>query len=98
MIDEGLSHAHTCDNGGDWGAWLSAMEGARVTVTVTNNGDGTADIMATIIGNGGEEFWQKYESISISDPDDVFFRFTVDGSCRDSELPDGEKRSVEDAD
>ena len=77
---EGIATA-TCDNGGDWGAWLSAMEGARVTVTVTNNGDGTADILATIIGNGGEEFWQKYEGISISDPDDVFFRFTVDGSC-----------------
>ena len=57
------------------------MEGAKVTVTVTNNGDGTADVKAIMIGNDGEEYWQKYEGISISDPDDVWFRFTVDGSC-----------------
>lgn len=71
----------SCNGGDNWAGWLAAMEGAKVTVTVTNNGDGTADVKAIMIGNDGEEYWQKYEGISISDPDDVWFRFTVDGSC-----------------
>ncbi len=71
----------SCNGGDNWAGWLAAMEGAKVTVTVTNHGDGTADVKAIMIGNDGEEYWQKYEGISISDPDDVWFRFTVDGSC-----------------
>ena len=38
----------------DWGAWLSAMDGAKVTTYVTNNGDGTADVKAVMVGNDGE--------------------------------------------
>lgn len=71
----------SCYIGADWATWLAAMEGAKVTVTVTNHGDGTADIVAVAIGNDGEEYWQKYEGIAVTDPEDVFFRFTVDGSC-----------------
>lgn len=70
----------SCYIGADWAPWLAAMEGAKVTVTVTNYGDGTADIVAIAIGNDGEEYWQKYEGITVTDPDDVYFRFTVDGS------------------
>ncbi len=75
------SCAASCNGGDNWAGWLSAMEGAKVTVTVTNYGDGTADITAIMIGNDGEEYWQKYEGITVTDPEDCCFRFTVDGSC-----------------
>ena len=68
-----------CDNGGDWGTWLSAMDGAKVTTYVTNNGDGTADVKAVIIGNDGNTYTQEYKGINTVDPNDFYFRYTVDG-------------------
>ena len=62
----------------DWGAWLSAMDGAKVTTYVTNNGDGTADVKAVMVGNDGVTYEQFYNGILIN-PDDFYFRFTVDG-------------------
>lgn len=63
----------------DWGAWLAAMDGAKVTVAVTNNGDGTADVQAVMIGSDGNAYIQEYNGINTIDPDDFWFRFTVDG-------------------
>ena len=63
----------------DWGAWLSAMDGAKVTVAVTNNGDGTADVLAVMHGNDGIDYIQQYQGINTIDPDNFYFRFTVDG-------------------
>ena len=63
---------------GDWGAWLAAMDGAKVTTYVTNNGDGTADVKAVMIGNDGVTYEQYYNGILINS-DDFYFRFTVDG-------------------
>ena len=63
----------------DWGTWLAAMDGAKVTTYVTNNGDGTADVKAVMIGNDGEEYNQEYFGIAVDNPDDFYFRFTVDG-------------------
>ena len=62
----------------DWAAWLAAMDGAKVTTFVTNNGDGTADVKAVMLGNDGETYNQEYYGIAVSDPDDFYFRFTVD--------------------
>ena len=62
----------------DWAAWLAAMDGAKVTTFVTNNGDGTADVKAVMLGNDGETYTQEYFGIAVSDPDDFYFRFTVD--------------------
>ena len=64
----------------DWGAWLAAMDGAKVTTYVTNNGDGSADVLAIMEGNDGVTYRQTYQGIAIDDPNDFFFRFTVDGS------------------
>ena len=61
----------------DWGTWLKAMDGAKVTVAVTNNGDGSADVQAVMEGNDGNVYTQEYKGI-IVDPDDLYFRFTVD--------------------
>ena len=65
-------------NQGDWGTWLKAMDGAKVTTYVTNNGDGTADVKAVMVGNDGVTYTQEYNGINTVDPDDFYFRFTVD--------------------
>ncbi len=61
----------------DWGAWLKAMDGAKVTVAVTNNGDGSADVQAVMLGNDGNIYTQEYKGITV-DPEDFYFRYTVD--------------------
>jgi len=62
----------------DWGKWLKAMDGARVDVAVTNNGDGSADVSAIMQGNDGNYYTQEYKGIAI-DSEDFYFRYTVDG-------------------
>ena len=62
----------------DWGAWLAAMDGAKVTTYVTNNGDGSADVVAVMEGNDGVVYNQEYRGIAVDNPDDFYFRFTVD--------------------
>ena len=62
----------------DWGAWLKAMDGAKVNVAVTNNGDGSADVQAVMLGNDGNYYTQEYKGIAI-DSEDFYFRYTVDG-------------------
>ena len=63
-----------------WEEWLPAMNGAKVTTYVTNNGDGTADVKAVMVGNNDKTYTQFYKGIKVSDPDNFYFRFTVDGS------------------
>ena len=63
---------------GDWATWLAAMDGAKVTTYVTNNGDGTADVKAVMQGTNGETYTQEYNGINTVDPEDFYFRFTVD--------------------
>jgi hypothetical protein len=66
-----------CDNGGDWATWLTAMNGAKVTTFVTNNGDGTADVKAVIIGNDGKIYKQEYNGITV-DAADMYFHLTIE--------------------
>ncbi len=71
----------TCTPSGgqeDWAAWLAAMNGAKVTAYITNNGDGTADVKAVMYGTDGIEYNQSYIGITVN-PDDLYFRFTVEG-------------------
>ena len=63
----------------DWGAWLKAMDEAMVTASVTNHGNGSADVKAVMVGNNGVTYTQEYKGIKINS-DDFYFRFTVDGS------------------
>ena len=69
----------TMEDGRDWATWLAAMNGAKVTAYITNNGDGTADIKAVMKGTDGNEYLQEYKGINTVNPDDMYFRFTVDG-------------------
>ena len=55
------------------------MDGAKVTTYVTNNGDGTADVKAVMVGNDGNTYIQEYTGINTVDPNDFYFRYTVDG-------------------
>jgi hypothetical protein len=65
---------------GDWATWLAAMDGAKVNLAVTNNGDGTADIVAVMYGNNGEIYTQEYKGINTVDPENCYFNLTVDNS------------------
>ena len=78
----GDGYAACTPSGGqsDWAAWLAAMDGAKVTTYVTNNGDGTADVLAVMEGTDGKTYTQEYKGINTVDPEDFYFRFTVDGS------------------
>lgn len=64
----------------DWGAWLATMNGAEVTVYVTNCGNGTADVQAVMQGIDGSTSIQYYLGINTIDPEDLNFALTVDGS------------------
>lgn len=64
----------------NWASWLAAMDGARVTVYVTNNGNGTADVKCVMQGNDGLTYWQDYIGLNtVTNPEDLFFHFTIDG-------------------
>ena len=78
----GDGYAACTPSGGqsDWAAWLKAMDGAKVTVAVTNNGDGTADVQCVMIGNDGKTYIQNYTGINTVDPNNCYFNLTVDGS------------------
>ena len=69
----------TMEVGRDWDVWRPAMDGAKVTTYVTNNGDGTADVKAVMVGNNGATYTQEYKGINTIDPENFYFRFTVDG-------------------
>lgn len=63
---------------GDWATWLTGMYGAKVTVYVTNCGNGTADVQAVMVGNTGTTSTQYYLGINTVDPNDLNFALTVE--------------------
>lgn len=72
-----------CNNNGtqgDWATWLAGMNGAKVTVYVTNCGNSTADVQAVMEGTTGTTSIQYYLGITTVDPNDLNFALTVDGS------------------
>lgn len=70
-----------CTGGVDWKTWLSGMNGAKVNVYVTNNNNGTADVVAIMKGTDGTVNTQYYYGINTVDANDLYVDFTVDGSC-----------------
>ncbi len=71
-----ITHSNT--SSADWAAWLSEMDGAKVTVTVTNYGDNTCDVVADVVGNKGTTSTQKYLGIPV-EADNLYLDFTTDG-------------------
>lgn len=78
---EGKGYGACVHNGtqGDWNTWLAGMNGAKVTVYVTNCGNGTADVQAVMEGTTGTTSTQYYLGINTVNPDDLHFALTVDG-------------------
>lgn len=78
----GLGNGYAaCVNGGtqgDWDTWLSGMNGAKVTVYVTNCGNSTADIQAVMAGTKGTTSTQYYLGINTIDPNDLCFTLSVE--------------------
>lgn len=73
-----------CVHGGTqgvWDAWLAGMNGAKVTVYVTNCGNSTADVQAVMEGTTGTTSTQYYLGINTVDPSDLWFALTVDYCC-----------------
>ena len=70
-----------CTGGVDWKTWLAGMNGAKVNVYVTNNNNGTADIVAIMKGTDGKVNTQYYYGINTVDANDLYVDFTVDCSC-----------------
>lgn len=70
-----------CTGGVDWKTWLSGMNGAKVNVYVTNNNNGTADVVAIMKGTDGTVNTQYYYGINTVDANDFYVDFTVDCSC-----------------
>lgn len=63
----------------DWAAWLAEMNGAKVTVSVTNCGNGTADVQAVMQGAAGTTYTQYYLGINTVDLSDLNFALTMEG-------------------
>lgn len=77
--DNGYTNCtHSNTGSADWATWLTAMNGAHVTVAVTNNGDNTADVVATVEGTDGKTYVQNYSGIGV-ESGDLYLDFTTDG-------------------
>ena len=77
--DNGYTNCtHSNTGSADWASWLAAMNGAHVTVAVTNNGDNTADVVATVEGTDGKTYVQNYSGIGV-ESGDLYLDFTTDG-------------------
>ena len=73
----------SCTHGGiqgDWAPWLASMDGAKVTVYITNVSNGTADVQIVMRGTDGKTYTQHYLGIDSINPNDLYFAFTID-SC-----------------
>lgn len=79
--DWGTGYGACTPNGtqGDWATWLAGMNGAKVTVYVTNCGNGTADVQAVMVGTTSTISTQCYWGINTIDANDLNFALTVDG-------------------
>ena len=60
----------------NWDTFKTDMNGAKVDLEVTNNGD-TADIVANITTEAGKKYFQNYKNIAIDG--DLYFCLTVEG-------------------
>ncbi len=62
----------------DWGNFKEILNGAKVTTYITNNGDGTADIKAVVVGSDGNTYTQKYTGLKNIDPNDMCFNLSME--------------------
>lgn len=77
---DGYAACLTSGGQADWVAWRDEMNGVKVTVYVTNCGNGTADVQAVMVGNAGTTSTQYYLGINTIDPNDLNFALTVENA------------------
>ena len=53
----------------NWDIFTSSISGSRVVITVTNNGDNTADILYNVTYANGETHFQKYAGVTVDSAD-----------------------------
>jgi len=53
----------------DWDTFASNISGSKVVITVTNNGDDTADVLYNVTYANGETHFQMYEGITVDSSD-----------------------------
>jgi hypothetical protein len=63
----------------NWDTFTSNISGSRVVITVTNNGDDTADILYNVTYANGETHFQKYAGIMV-DSSDLNCALVTEGS------------------
>lgn len=53
----------------NWGIFTPSISGSRVVITVTNNGDNTADILYNVTYANGETHFQNYAGVTVDSSD-----------------------------
>lgn len=53
----------------NWDTFASNINGSRIEITVTNNGDNTADVIYNVTYVNGETHYQNYEGITVDSTD-----------------------------
>ncbi len=74
----GTGYNNVISDGYNDSDWLTAMDGATVTVYVTNCNNSTADVQCVVTGNDGVSYPQYYLGIDV-DASDLTFALTVEG-------------------
>src|SRR5690554_2172003 len=63
----------------NWDTFAASINGSKVVITVTNNGDNTADVLYNVTYVNGETHFQKYERITV-DSTDLTFALVLEGA------------------
>lgn len=69
----------TLTNDWNFDTFASNISGSRVVITVTNNGDNTADILYNVTYANGEMHFQRYAGITV-DSSDLNCALVTEGS------------------
>ena len=63
----------------NWDIFTPNINGSKVIITVTNNGNNTADILYNVTYASGETHFQKYEGITV-DSADLYCALVIEGA------------------
>lgn len=76
---DGYTDAVTTDYDWDMDTFTSSISGSYIEITVTNNGDSTADIYYDVTYANGDTHYQKYTGITV-DSSDLYCALTTEES------------------
>ena len=80
-IDDGYSGYDGCTSSGgqdDWSTWLADMDGADVTVYITNCANNSVDVQYIMVGASGTTYYQYYLNLDGLYSDDLSFTLTME--------------------